>query len=77
MGGGLALTLIQLKGIAAVGAFTFLASAAVWLALKVSVGIRVSAEEERQGLDTGEHGMEAYPGFTTAPSFQTSRISAI
>ena len=48
------------------GAFTAVAAAIVWYVLKVTVGIRVSAEEEREGLDTGEHGMEAYPGFTAA-----------
>ena len=36
----------------------------VWYALKATVGIRVSAEEEREGLDAGEHGMEAYSGLT-------------
>lgn len=76
-GGGLALTLTQLKGIAAVGAFTVLSTAVIWYALKVTVGIRVSAEEEREGLDTGEHGMEAYPGFTAnAPALQASKLTA-
>jgi len=64
-GGGVALTLTQIKGILAVGAFTAAASAVVWYVLKLTIGIRVSAEEEREGLDTGEHGMEAYPGFTS------------
>jgi Amt family ammonium transporter len=64
-----------LKGIAAVGAFTALASAIVWYGLKLTVGIRVSPEEEREGLDTGEHGMEAYPGFTSpAPTLQTTTV---
>ncbi len=58
-------TLVQLKGVATVGAFVFLASLALWFALKVTVGIRVSAEEEREGLDIGEHGNEAYPDFST------------
>jgi Amt family ammonium transporter len=31
--------------------------------LKATVGIRVSEKEELQGLDIGEHGMEAYSGF--------------
>ena len=31
--------------------------------LKAVLGIRVSASEEIEGLDIGEHGMEAYPGF--------------
>jgi len=64
-GGGIALTLTQIKGIMAVGAFTAGSCALVWYALKVTIGIRVSAEEEREGLDTGEHGMEAYPGFAS------------
>jgi Amt family ammonium transporter len=76
-GGGLALTLVQLKGIAAVGAFTALSTAVIWYALKVTIGIRVTAEEEREGLDTGEHGMEAYPGFTAnAPALQASKLTA-
>jgi Amt family ammonium transporter len=33
------------------------------LILKVTLGIRVSEEEEKEGLDIGEHGMEAYHGF--------------
>jgi Amt family ammonium transporter len=53
----------QIIGIAAVGAFVSAASAALWLGLKVSVGIRVSAEHEDLGLDMAELGMEAYPEF--------------
>ena len=66
-GGGAALLLTQLKGVLAVGSFTFLASAVAWYALKLTVGIRVSPEEERDGLDVGEHGMQAYTGLG-APS---------
>ena len=36
----------------------------VWYALKVVFGIRVSEEEEYEGVDIGECGMEAYPEFT-------------
>jgi Amt family ammonium transporter len=76
-GGGGALTFTQLKGIAAVGAFTAAASAILWYLLKVTVGIRVTPEEEREGLDTGEHGMEAYPGFTApSPALHASKVSA-
>ena len=53
----------QIIGIAAVGAFVSAASAALWLGLKVSLGIRVSAEHEDLGLDMAELGMEAYPEF--------------
>lgn len=74
-GGGLTQFLIQLKGVIAVGAFTATAAAITWFLIKVTLGIRVSREEELEGLDKGEHGMEAYPGFTTspAPSFETSQ----
>jgi Amt family ammonium transporter len=53
----------QLTGILAVGAFVSVASAALWLALKATLGIRVSEEQEELGLDKAELGMEAYPEF--------------
>jgi Amt family ammonium transporter len=62
-GGGAAKTMIQLTGIVGVGIATFALSAVAWIALKMTVGIRVTAEEESEGLDIGEHGMDAYPGF--------------
>ena len=52
-----------ITGIVAIGAFVSLASAALWLALKATVGIRVSEEHEDLGLDMAELGMEAYPEF--------------
>jgi Amt family ammonium transporter len=66
-GGGFGRTVTQLIGIGAVGVTTFALSAVAWLALKATVGIRVSKAEELEGLDTGEHGMEAYAGFVQAP----------
>ncbi len=59
-------TIQQLKGIILVGAFVFPVSLILWSILKATVGIRVSAEEETEGLDIGEHGNEAYPDFTPA-----------
>jgi Amt family ammonium transporter len=53
----------QIIGIVAVGAFVSATSAALWLALKVTIGIRVSEEVEDLGLDKAELGMEAYPEF--------------
>jgi len=53
----------QVVGVAAVGAFVSLTSSLVWLALKFTVGIRVSQEEESSGSDTVELGLEAYPEF--------------
>jgi Amt family ammonium transporter len=37
-----------------------------WLVLKATIGIRVSAEEEHEGLDIGEHGNRAYYGFVSS-----------
>ncbi len=53
----------QLTGVAAYGVVTFSLALLLFWILKMLVGIRVPAEEELQGLDIGEHGMEAYPGF--------------
>ena len=49
----------QLTGIVAIGVFTFVFAYVVFLVLKLTMGIRVSAEEEIEGLDLGEHGNEA------------------
>ncbi|SHH48180.1 ammonium transporter [Marivita hallyeonensis] len=54
----------QLIGIAAYGVFTFVAALIVWSILKAVIGIRVSEEEEINGLDMAELGMEAYPEFS-------------
>ncbi|MES0812758.1 ammonium transporter [Roseibium sp. SCPC15] len=55
----------QIVGIAAYGVFTFVASGVVWYVLKLTIGIRVSDEEEALGLDKVEIGVEAYPEFGT------------
>ena len=62
-GGGINQLFIQLAGALAVGGMTVLLSTIFWLALKATLGIRVTREEELEGLDIGEHGMEAYSGF--------------
>ncbi|WP_299620246.1 ammonium transporter [uncultured Tateyamaria sp.] len=54
----------QLTGIVAYGVFTFVASLIVWFILKAVMGIRVSEEDEINGLDMSEMGMEAYPEFS-------------
>jgi Amt family ammonium transporter len=53
----------QALGVVSVGAFVVIASSILWMILKFSVGIRVSAEDEDLGLDMAELGMEAYPEF--------------
>ncbi len=55
----------QLIGISTIFSFVFVASFIVWGLLKVSMGIRVSEEEEYEGVDLAECGMEAYPEFTS------------
>ncbi|HEY4612488.1 MAG TPA: ammonium transporter, partial [Bacteroidota bacterium] len=74
-GGGATLLVNQLIGVAAVGAFVFPAAVSIWYVLKVIVGIRVSAEEERDGLDVGEHGMSAYPEFATLTERSTMEVT--
>jgi Amt family ammonium transporter len=73
-GGGFAKTTSQIIGIVAVGAMTFVLSMAAWLVLKATMGIRVSKAEEIEGLDTGEHGMEAYGGFQMNPAEMRSEV---
>ncbi|MDR9403857.1 MAG: ammonium transporter [Halothece sp. Uz-M2-17] len=55
--------LTQIFGILVIAIYTVILSLIIWLALKYLIGIRVDLEEEREGLDIGEHGMEAYSGF--------------
>lgn len=62
-GGGLGLLGSQALGVLAVGAFVFGISLVTWLAIKATMGVRVSEEEEIEGLDVGEHGNRAYPDF--------------
>ncbi len=50
----------QLKGILAMGAFTFVFAFALFFIIKVTLGLRVSEEEEEKGLDMFEHSMRAY-----------------
>ena len=56
----------QLTGVVATGAFVCITSAIVWFALKATIGVRPSEEEELAGLDVGETGIEAYPEFSRA-----------
>jgi len=62
-GGGFSLLGSQLIGVAAVGVAVFAVSLVIWMGLKLTMGIRVSPEEEAEGLDIGEHGNRAYPDF--------------
>jgi Amt family ammonium transporter len=53
----------QLLGVSAVAVFCLATSAALFAVLQATVGLRVSLEDELEGLDAGEHGQEAYGDF--------------
>ena len=56
----------QLAGIGTIFAWVFVTSLGVWAGLRAVVGVRVSEEEEYEGVDIGECGLEAYPEFKSA-----------
>ncbi|MCE8029741.1 ammonium transporter [Billgrantia desiderata] len=56
----------QIIGGLAIFAWVFATSLAVWLIIKAIMGVRVSEEEEYEGVDLAECGMEAYPEFSVA-----------
>jgi Amt family ammonium transporter len=62
-GGGMKLLTAQLIGSGSVILFTLVLSLIFWAVIKATMGLRVAKEEEIEGLDIGEHGMEAYAGF--------------
>ena len=55
----------QLTGLLAIFIWVFGASLITWTIIKVTIGIRVSEEEEYAGVDLSECGLEAYPEFTS------------
>ncbi|MBI2058369.1 MAG: ammonium transporter [Nitrospirae bacterium] len=65
-GGGFTLLTAQVIGVVAVAGYTLVAALIIWSIIKIITGgIRVTAEEEQEGLDIGEHGQECYPDFGT------------
>jgi ammonium transporter, Amt family len=56
----------QLMGLVSIFAWVFGASFVVWFVIKKIMGIRVSEEEEYEGVDLSECGLEAYPEFASA-----------
>ena len=60
--------LTQLYGAAVIFGWVFFASTAVWLLLKVTMGIRVTEEEEYNGMDASDCGIDAYPEFVSIKS---------
>jgi len=70
-GGGAKLLMSQLIGVVGAGIFTFAISLAAWGLMKATIGIRVSPDEEMEGLDVGEHGITAYPDFQLTSTLRT------
>jgi Amt family ammonium transporter len=56
----------QIIGTVSISAFAFVTSFIIFTVVKAIFGLRVSEEEEVEGLDIGEHGQEAYPDFQIA-----------
>ncbi len=56
----------QVVGLLTIFVWTFVASLIVWLILKAVMGIRVSEEDEYEGVDLSECGLPAYPEFTSS-----------
>ncbi len=63
LGGGGEQLLMQIIGIAAIVAWTAVTAAILFLAIRFTIGLRVSEEEEMRGLDLIEHGVDSYPDF--------------
>ena len=61
--------MVQLIGTLSISLFAFFASLIVFGLLKFTVGLRVSEQEEEEGLDVGEHGVASYPNFQPAVDY--------
>jgi Amt family ammonium transporter len=67
-GGGASQLITQFIGVGAGFAWTFVVSFIIFSVVKATVGLRVSEEEEMEGLDFGEHGASAYSDFSVVAS---------
>ena len=65
-GGGVHHLAIQALGVVCIAGWVIVTMSIVFIVLKKTIGLRVSKEEELEGLDSTEHGLEsAYPDFVT------------
>jgi Amt family ammonium transporter len=77
-GGGISQLGLQILGILSIGGFTVVFSTIIWLILRATLGLRATPENEIQGLDITEHGMQAYSGFVKEADVLTgSSISGV
>ena len=61
---------MQLAGVGFVFGFAFGLGMIIFTLIKFTVGLRVTDEEQMEGLDIGEHGMHAYPDFAVESEMQ-------
>ncbi|AVR45692.1 ammonium transporter [Christiangramia fulva] len=64
-GGGIHQLWVQFIGVASIGAWAMLTTFIVMFILKKTIGLRVTEQEELEGLDMHEHGVDSYPEFGT------------
>ncbi|MCQ2403854.1 MAG: ammonium transporter [Lentisphaeria bacterium] len=62
-GGGIHALAVQSLGVLTYGSWAFILGGITFVVIKKTIGLRVSADEERKGLDMAEHGTDAYAGF--------------
>ena len=75
-GGGAKLLTVQALGVVSVSAWAFAATYLIFTLLKKTAGIRVSAQEEFDGLDLNEHGIPAYTGLVSSPLYDVEENPA-
>jgi Amt family ammonium transporter len=75
-GGGFHQLGVQAIGVAAVFVFTFAAAMVMFAIIRATVGLRVSDEEQLEGLDIGEHGQVAYPDFQATAGMGSAHVPA-
>lgn len=76
VGGSAQQLLVQAIGVLAALAWAFPVSLGIFLAIKYTVGLRVSQQEEMDGLDLHEHGMYAYPPALVSETLLGSPVSS-
>ncbi|MDF2876683.1 MAG: nrgA 3, partial [Sporomusa sp.] len=76
-GGGLGLLGIQTLGVVAVSLWGFVATYGLFAFLKAAIGIRVTVEEELEGLDMSEHGITAYSDLECNPLTALSPVPSV
>lgn len=75
-GGGAGLLAVQAVGVLSVSVLAFASTYIVFSVLKKTIGIRVSAAEEFEGMDLTDHGMPAYTGLVATPLYDVEESAA-